>query len=51
MIDLIQKKEYRLSGLFDKVSTTVVDFEDEDIFTNLNFPKDYQKAQQRNQNG
>ena len=51
MIDLIAQKRYRFSGLFDKVPTKYVDFTDDDIFTNLNFPEDYKTALQRSKNG
>ncbi len=51
MIELIEQKRYRFSGLFCKIPTTFVDFSDDEIFTNLNFPEDYQKALQRNNNG
>ncbi len=51
MIELIAQKKYRFSGLFDKITTKYVDFSEDEIFTNLNFPEDYKKALQRSHNG
>ncbi len=51
IIEQIEKKRYRFSELFDKIPTTFVDFNDEEIFTNLNFPQDYQRALQRSKHG
>jgi len=51
MIELAEEKRYKLSGLFEKTETKYVTFAHEDIFANLNFPQDYQKALQRNNNG
>lgn len=48
---LIAKKEYRFSGLFDKLPTKYISFSDDTIFTNLNHPEDYEKALQRKHNG
>ncbi len=47
MIELMAQKKYRFSGVFDKIATTFVDFKEDEIFTNLNSPEDYQKALQR----
>ena len=43
----IQKERYRLSRLLEQVPTMIVDFEDEGIFTNLNFQEEYQEALQK----
>ena len=51
MISLAKEKKYRLSGLFEKTKTNYVTFTEDNIFTNLNFPEDYQTALQRNHNG
>ncbi len=51
MIELNQQKRYRFSGLFDKISTKYIEFADDEIFTNLNFPQDYKTALQRSKNG
>ncbi len=51
MTRLIAQKKYRFSGLFCKIATTYVDFAEDEIFENLNFPDDYQKALQRKNNG
>ena len=47
MTRLMAEKRYRFSGVFDKIATTFVDFKEDEIFTNLNSPEDYQKALQR----
>ncbi len=41
---LTEKKQYRFSHLFEKVSTAFVKFDDEAIFTNLNTPEEYLKV-------
>ncbi len=42
--ELAQKKKYRFSYLFEKINTTYVPFEEEQIFTNLNTPEEYAKV-------
>ena len=51
MRTLITEKRYKMRELFEKAETVFVDFNDEEIFSNLNFQEDYQKALQRNNNG
>lgn len=51
MIELMAQKRYRFSTIFDKIPTKYVDFSDDEIFTNLNYPEDYKKALQRSKNG
>ncbi len=41
---LINKKEYRFASLFRKISLSIVEFDDEKVFTNLNTKQDYQKV-------
>ncbi|MCH9813710.1 MAG: NTP transferase domain-containing protein [Epsilonproteobacteria bacterium] len=42
--NLTETKKYRFAHLFEKINIHTVLFEDESIFTNLNFPEDYEKA-------
>ncbi len=42
---LTKEKKYRFAHLFEKISVYFVEFEDEKVFTNLNTPLDYKKAQ------
>jgi molybdopterin-guanine dinucleotide biosynthesis protein A len=39
---LIKEKKYRFSNLFDNISVKFVDFLDNEAFTNLNTPEEYQ---------
>jgi molybdopterin-guanine dinucleotide biosynthesis protein A len=39
---LIKEKKYRFSNLFDNISLKFVDFLDNEAFTNLNTPEEYQ---------
>jgi molybdopterin-guanine dinucleotide biosynthesis protein A len=48
---LLSEKKYKMRALFENVSTQYVNFEEDEIFTNLNFQEDYQKALQRNRDG
>ena len=41
---LTLKKKYRFAYLFEEIDVKFVEFEDEEIFTNLNTPDDYKKA-------
>ena len=43
---LSDQKRYRFSELFAQIQTSFVPFEDEEIFTNLNTPDEYQEAVQ-----
>ncbi len=38
---LVDKKEYRFADLFDKIDHKFIEFEDREIFTNLNTKKEY----------
>ena len=40
----IEKKNHKIRNLLELVKTKYVDFEDDKIFTNLNRPEDYKKA-------
>ena len=40
----IEKNDHKIRNLLDKIKTIYVDFEDDKIFTNLNRPEDYIKA-------
>ena len=40
----IEQNNHKIRNLLDRVKTKYVDFEDEEIFTNLNRPEDYAKA-------
>lgn len=42
---LTREKKYRFAYLFEKIDLHFVQFEDENIFTNLNTPEDYEKAE------
>ena len=39
----LQEKNYKLQEVFNKINIKFVEFDDEKIFTNLNYPKDYEK--------
>ncbi len=41
---LLRLDQHKISLLQDKTPTKIVDFEDEEAFTNLNHPEDYTKA-------
>ena len=41
---LIEQNNHRLQTLLDSVNTQIVEFDREDIFMNLNYPQDYNKA-------
>ncbi len=41
---LVKEKKYRFAHLFEKITVNFVVFEDENIFTNLNTPEDYEKV-------
>jgi molybdopterin-guanine dinucleotide biosynthesis protein A len=44
---LVAKKKYRFSHLFENIVVKFVEFENEEIFTNLNFQEDYRKAKEK----
>lgn len=41
---LTDEKKYRFAHLFEKIDVKFVEFDDEQIFINLNTPEDYEKA-------
>ena len=41
---MLQENDHKLSFLLNSSNTVFVDFEDEEAFTNLNHPHEYQKA-------
>ena len=41
---LLKEDNHRLQTLLDKADSTIVEFEDEILFTNLNHPKEYEMA-------
>ena len=41
---LLEEDNHRLQTLLDKADSTIVEFEDEILFTNLNHPKEYEMA-------
>jgi molybdopterin-guanine dinucleotide biosynthesis protein A len=45
---LLTEKKYKMRALFENIQTQYVDFNEDEIFTNLNFQEDYQRALQRN---
>ncbi len=51
MIEKAAQKAYKLSSLLEEFSIQYIDFSDNEIFTNLNYPAEYQKALLRNQHG
>ena len=42
--ELTKEKKYRFAHLFEKIDIHFVEFKERDIFTNLNTPEDYERA-------
>jgi molybdopterin-guanine dinucleotide biosynthesis protein A len=42
--ELTKEKKYRFAYIFEKISVKFVEFDDEEIFVNLNTPQDYEKC-------
>jgi len=51
LLESIREKNHKMQALFEKTKTIYVEFDEDEIFANLNFQEDYQKALQRNHNG
>lgn len=50
--EMIEKEDFKMSQLISRVKSGFVEFEDEESFSNLNTPQDYQNALKRlEQNG
>jgi molybdopterin-guanine dinucleotide biosynthesis protein A len=50
LLKLTKDKRYRFAHLFEKIDVKFVEFEDEEIFTNLNTPEDYKATSKAYQN-
>ncbi len=43
---MIEDNNHKLKLLLDSINTKYVDFEDENLFLNLNYPKEYERAKE-----